>query len=117
MVRRVAGRILRDLNFDMVEAATAREGLDQCRLHMPDVILLDWQVGEASGLSVLQTLRAMDGGDAAKVVFCTAERGPASILRALEAGADEYIMKPFDADIVHSKLVLCGVLDPARRVA
>ena len=117
MVRRVAGRILRDLGFDVVESATAREGLDQCRLHMPDVVLLDWQVGEASGLSVLHTLREMDGGERAKVVFCTAERTPASILRALEAGADEYIMKPFDADIVHSKLVLCGVLDPARRVA
>ena len=113
MVRRVAGRILRDLGFDVVESATAREGLDQCRLHMPDVVLLDWQVGEASGLAVLQSLRDMEGGDHAKVVFCTAERSPESILQALETGADEYIMKPFDADIVQSKLVLCGAL-PAR---
>ena len=117
MVRRVAGRILRDLGFDVVESATAREGLDQCRLHMPDVVLLDWKVGDTDGLAILHALRNMEGGKRAGVVFCTAERSPGNILRALEAGADEYIIKPFDADIVYSKLVLCGVLDPAQRAA
>ena len=110
MVRRVAGRILRDFGFEVTEASTGREGLDQCRLHMPDVILLDWQVGDLDGLGVLHALRADAAGSRAKVVFCTAERSPECILRALEGGADEYIMKPFDADIIHSKLVLCGVL-------
>ena len=113
MVRRVAARILRDLGLDVTEAETGREALDQCRLRMPDVMLLDWQVGDMDGLGVLRALRDMEGGGRAKVVFCTAERSPASILAALEAGADEYIMKPFDADIVHSKLVLCGVLPVA----
>lgn len=110
MVRRVAARILRDLGFEVSEASTGREATTQCRVSPPDVVLLDWTVAGMSGFDILSAIRAMPGLHQPKVVFCASERSPKSILRALEAGADEYIMKPFDADIVHSKLVLCGAV-------
>ena len=113
MVRRVAARILRDLGFDVSEAATGREAVDQCRVSPPDVVLLDWTLGEMSAFDILDAIRSMPGLTTPRIVFCAAKRSPKNILQALEAGADEYIMKPFDADIVHSKLVLCGAL-PAR---
>ena len=114
IVRRVAMRILKDLKFEVVEAATAAEALDQCRLNMPDAVLLDWHIsGPDRGLDVLAGIRKLDGGARVKVIFCTTERSPAKIIAALEAGADEYIMKPFDSDIVESKFVLTGLL-PAK---
>lgn len=113
IVRRVGARILRDLGFDVVEAATGAEAMDQCRLQLPDTVLLDWDLEGRSGLEVLGGIRGMTGGDKVKIIFCTAERSPQKIMQALQAGADEYIMKPFDSDIVESKLMLTGLL-PAR---
>jgi len=113
IVRRVAVRILRDLGFEVMEAATGTEALDQCRLNMPACVLLDWDLRGRNGLDVLLAIREMSGGEGVKIIFCTAERSPAKIMQAIAAGADEYIMKPFDSDIVESKLMLTGVL-PAR---
>jgi two-component system chemotaxis response regulator CheY len=113
IVRRVAVRILRDLGFEVMEAATGTEALDQCRLSMPDCVFVDWDMRGRSGLDVLHAVRELPGGDGVKIIFCTAERTPEKIMQALSAGADEYIMKPFDSDIVESKLMLTGLL-PAR---
>ena len=119
MVRRVASRILRDLGFEVNEAGTADETVELCRVRMPELLLLDWHISDGEGetfdgLDVMRRVRALPGGDALKVVFCTTERDPARIIAALQAGADEYIMKPFDSDIVEAKLVLTGLLPPRR---
>ena len=114
MVRRVAGRILREFGFDVQEAATGREALDQARLRLPTLVLLDWNLKGLDGLEVLAALRSLPNGESIKIVFCTAERSPERIVAALQAGANEYIMKPFDSDIVESKLVLTGLLPPRR---
>ena len=118
IVRRVSARILSDLGFSMVEAATAAEALDQCRLDMPDAVLLDIHIAPEvhNGLQVIAAIRALPGGKDAKIIVCTTERAPANIMRALDAGADEYIMKPFDSDIVASKFVLTGLV-PAQTLA
>jgi two-component system, chemotaxis family, chemotaxis protein CheY len=77
---------------------------------MPDVVLLDWNMPAMNGLEFLRQLRAEPGGAAPRVVFCSVENDLDRIREALEAGADEYIMKPFDGDIVASKLALAGAL-------
>ena len=76
---------------------------------MPDAVLLDWNMPVMDGLSFLIELRKLPGGRHPKVVFCTTENEIPQITRALSAGADEYIMKPFDRDIVASKFEEVGL--------
>ena len=109
VIRKVARRILEDLGFEIAEAADGMEALAWCRAAMPDSILLDWNMPVMGGLEFLRKLRAEPGGDAPVVIFCTVEYDLAHIEEALEAGADEYIMKPFDGDIIESKFAEVGL--------
>jgi len=110
MIRRVAGRILKDLNFETQEAENGKEALDMCKAEMPDAILLDWHMPVMDGLSFLKALREEPKAKEPVVVFCTAERDVDKIIEALDAGADEYVMKPFDSDIIESKFSQAGLL-------
>jgi two-component system chemotaxis response regulator CheY len=110
VVRKVARRILEDLGFEVAEAGDGAEALAWARTTTPDVILLDWNMPVMDGLEFLRQLRQEPGGDQPKVVFCSVENDLDRIREALASGADEYIMKPFDGDIVASKLALVGVL-------
>ena len=110
VVRMVARKILEGLNFQIVEAENGKLAMEECAKAMPDAILLDWNMPVMSGIDFLRQLRKMDGGQTPIVVFCTTENDVPHIRQALEAGADEYIMKPFDSEIVRSKLVLLGLL-------
>ncbi len=111
VIRKVARRILEDLGFEVAEAADGVEALAWCTAVMPDAILLEWRLPGMDGLEMLRRLRAMRGGHAPKVIFCSAHTGLERIREALEAGADEYLMKPFDGDIVAGKLALAGALE------
>jgi two-component system, chemotaxis family, chemotaxis protein CheY len=110
VVRKVARRILEDLGFEVAEAADGVEALAWVRTAMPEAILLDWNMPAMNGLEFLRRLRQEPGGTAPKVVFCSVECDLDRIREALDGGADEYIMKPFDGDIVASKLALAGAL-------
>jgi two-component system chemotaxis response regulator CheY len=109
VIRKVARRILEDLGFEVAEAADGMEALAWCRTAMPDGILLDWNMPVLNGLEFLQQLRREPDGDRPVVVFCTVENDPDHIARALGAGAAEYIMKPFDSDILESKFAEAGL--------
>ncbi len=109
VIRKVARRILEDIGYEIAEAADGVEALAWCRAAMPDAILLDWNMPVMDGYEFLGNLRRMPGGDQPKVVFCTTENDVAHIARALHAGANEYIMKPFDKDIVRSKFEEIGL--------
>ena len=110
VIRKVARRILEDLGFEIAEAADGMEALAWCRATMPDAILLDWNMPVMNGIDFLLRLRSEPGGMAPKVVFCTVENDLAHIEQALESGADEYIMKPFDGDIIEAKFAEAGLL-------
>ncbi|MFC3067858.1 response regulator [Phenylobacterium soli] len=109
VVRKVARRILEDLGFDVAEAGDGADALSFCRATMPDAILLDWHMPVMSGPEFLRRLRLEPGGADPRVIFCSGETRIARIREALEDGADEFIMKPFDADIVMGKLAQAGV--------
>ena len=111
VIRKVARRILEGLEFEIVEAEDGEQALDACKRHLPDAILLDWNMPKMDGYEFLRSLRKMPGGDTPKVVFCTTENDVAHIARALHAGANEYIMKPFDKDIVAAKFQQVGLID------
>jgi two-component system chemotaxis response regulator CheY len=110
VVRKVSRRILEEIGFDVAEAADGVEALAWCRATMPDAILLDWNKPVMDGLEFLIKLRKEPGGDKPVVVFCTVENDPEHIGKALEAGAVEYIMKPFDSDIIESRFAEAGLL-------
>jgi two-component system chemotaxis response regulator CheY len=108
VIRKVARHILETLEFAVDEAEDGREALARCEASMPDVILLDWNMPVMSGMEFLRALRQTDLVQP-KVVFCTTENDIGHIRAAIEAGADEYVMKPFDRDTLHSKLQIVGV--------
>ncbi|WP_414473364.1 response regulator [Microvirga sp. M2] len=109
-IRKVSREILASLSFEVAEAENGEAGLAACQERMPDVILLDWNMPVMDGYSFLKALRMYPGGEAPKVVFCTTENDMDHITRALEAGADEYIMKPFDKAILEAKFQELGLI-------
>lgn len=110
VIRKVARRILEGLDFQIAEAENGEEAIEACRREIPDAILLDWNMPKMDGYDFLRALRRLPGGDKPKVVFCTTENDVAHIARALHAGANEYIMKPFDKDIVEAKFQEVGLI-------
>lgn len=110
VVRMVARKILEGLNFEIEEAENGKMAMDACVKQMPELILLDWNMPVMSGIDFLRALRKMDGGQTPVVVFCTTENDLAHIQEAIGAGANEYIMKPFDSEIIESKLNQVGLI-------
>ena len=109
VIRKVARHILETLDFTVTEAGDGREALASGLASIPDVILLDWNMPVMSGMDFLRALREADVPSRPKVVFCTTENGMAYIRAAIEAGADEYVMKPFDRETLESKLQIVGM--------
>jgi two-component system chemotaxis response regulator CheY len=108
VIRKVSRHILETLGFTIDEAENGRQGLDACERSMPDVVLLDWNMPVMTGIEFIIQLRQHPGGDRPKVVFCTTENDVAHIREAIQAGADEYVMKPFDHETLQIKLQLVG---------
>src|SRR5262245_31714545 len=101
-MRAIASRMLQTMEVAVMVADNGQSALDSCRSFMPDGILLDWNMPVMDGPAFLQELRATPGGDQPKVIFCTSESDMDKIVTVLGAGADEFIMKPYDSEILRS---------------
>lgn len=110
VVRMVARKILKDLDFEIVEAVDGKEALAKCDTEMPDAVLLDWKMPVMNGIEFLREMRTMPGGEDPIVVFCTTEDDMSHLQEALTAGANETVMKPFDGDVIESKFSRTGLL-------
>ena len=110
VIRKVARRIIEGLSLRVSEAEDGRLALAACAAEMPDAVLLDWNMPVMDGYEFLRELRRMPDGTTPKVVFCTTENDVAQIARAVHAGADEYVMKPFDREIMTAKLREVGLV-------
>ncbi|OYW44880.1 MAG: hypothetical protein B7Z33_10760 [Sphingomonadales bacterium 12-68-11] len=108
MIRKVARQIVEALGYRVEEAENGAEALVLCRAAMPDLILLDWNMPVMSGLDFVAALRLLAGGHKPKVLFCSNEREAANIGKGIAAGADGFVIKPFDAATLHSKLQRIG---------
>jgi len=117
VIRKVARRILEGLDFQISEAENGEEAIEACRQQIPDAVLLDWNMPKMDGYEFLRVLRRLPDGDRFKVVSCTTENDVAHIARALHAGANEYILKPFDKDIVEAKFQEVACSDRRMRAA
>jgi two-component system chemotaxis response regulator CheY len=110
-VRAIIGKILRDEGLEVVEAANGREGLE--RLRQPpgvELVLVDWNMPEMNGLDFIKAVRADRAYDPVRIMMVTTETEQQQVVRALEAGANEYVMKPFTRDILVAKLSLLDAL-------
>ncbi len=110
VVRKAARRMLEKHGFVVEEAADGAEALAACRHQLPRAVLLDWNMPVMDGMEFLKAARAEFGPDQPVVVLCTTEAELSRILAALEAGAQEYVMKPFDEAILVDKFTQVGLL-------
>ena len=110
VIRKLASRMLTDLGIECREAENGAIAYDRCLEAIPDIVLLDWNMPVLDGMAFLKKLRATQLDHQPKVLFCTTETDFSNIALALSEGADEYIMKPFDEEILSSKLRLLGIL-------
>ena len=111
IVRKAARRILERRGFSVREAEDGLQALEACREALPRLVLLDWNMPVMTGLEFLQAARAEFGPDKPIIMLCTTESELERIVTALSAGAQEYIMKPFDDEIITGKLVQLGLLE------
>ncbi len=110
VIRKIARRILEGMHLATSEAADGREALAACSFRMPDALFVDGAMPGLDGYEFLRKLRKMPGGDRPKVVFCSTEQDVALIARAMHAGADEFLIKPFDRSAVESKFGNLGLV-------
>jgi two-component system chemotaxis response regulator CheY len=110
VIRMVARKILHELSFSTEEAEDGLVALEACKRAMPDAVLLDWNMPVMNGIDFLREMRKLPGGDLPVVVFCTTENDIEHIQEAITAGANEYIMKPFDSEILQAKFSQVGLL-------
>lgn len=113
VVRKVARRIFEKLNFETDEASSGQEAIDSCLKTMPDAILYDAHMPPMASVEFLTTVRAMPNGSKPIIIFCATDNDSGEIARALTAGADEYVLKPFDTDTIKAKLAATDLLTAA----
>ncbi|MFN3510695.1 MAG: response regulator [Tsuneonella troitsensis] len=108
MIRKVARRIVESVGYAVVEAENGEEGLARCRAAMPHLVITDWNMPVMSGIDFVTALRAIPTERRPRVVFCTTNSGARDIHKGIEAGADEYVIKPFDDASLVSRLQAIG---------
>src|ERR1039457_1636115 len=110
-MRTIIGTILRQIGMDVIEAGTGLQGLEQLEQN-PDVdlVLVDWNMPEMNGLDFIKAMRAQYTYDHIRILMVTSETQLEQVTKAMSAGADEYLMKPFSRDILLAKLDLLDIL-------
>jgi two-component system chemotaxis response regulator CheY len=109
-MRLILSRMLRELGLDVTEAADGLEALGLIEAGLsPALMLIDWNMPRMTGLEFVVAVRQPPFGSTARLVMVTTETEVVQVVRALEAGADEYVMKPFTKDSIFGKLQLLGL--------
>lgn len=109
VIRKVANRILSDMGYVVVEAADGSEALAKCAIDMPDAILLDWDTPTMTGLDFLEQFKHVEGSDLTRIIYCTSEIMVSDMTKAKRAGAHAFMMKPFNRNILQTKLKEAGI--------
>ncbi len=110
-IRTILAKTLKELGFEVCEAANGREALEVIEAEKATVqlVLLDWNMPEMNGLDLLKRLRQAPEFASLVIVMVTTEAELKHIAEALDAGANEYVMKPFTKDIIVGKIQLTGI--------
>lgn len=110
VVRKLERRFIEELGFTADEAESGDHALVFCQHTIPDLILLDWYMPGMDGMEFLKAFRGLPDNEKCKIVICTTESNIEKIIYAMSSGANEYVIKPFDADIIKLKLQQIGML-------
>jgi two-component system, chemotaxis family, chemotaxis protein CheY len=109
-MRAILGKILKELGFEVTEAGHGREGLERLQqVEKPQLALVDWNMPEMNGLEFIRAVRADHTYDDMRLMMVTTESETSAMISALEAGANEYVMKPFTKDVILEKLAILGI--------
>jgi len=112
-MRLIIGKILRDLGIDVIEAANGREALERMREYSDvELALVDWNMPVMDGLDYIRAVRSEREHDAVRIMMVTSESEQEQVVRALDAGANEYLMKPFTKEVLVAKLSLMDIETP-----
>ena len=109
VVRKVARRILESFKLEVLEAEHGQAALEQCQQAMPDAVMFDYHMPGMGTVEFLSTLRGLPNGKKALIVYCTTENDMADISRTIAAGADDYVIKPFDRESLRAKFAGLGL--------
>jgi two-component system chemotaxis response regulator CheY len=109
VIRTIARRIMEELRYSVDEAEDGMGALRACREKMPDLIILDWNLPSMKGVEFIKSVRGQQDGGHPVILFCTTESDAGEIASAMAAGANEYVLKPFDGGVVRAKLADIGV--------
>ncbi len=109
-MRTILARMLRGLEFEIVEAANGREAMEQLQSAGKfDIALVDWNMPEMNGYDFVRAVRAEHMYDGVLLMMVTTETEMENVVRALAAGANEYVMKPFTPEVIMEKLRIFGM--------
>lgn len=111
VTRGMIGRILREFGFEIIEASNGLEALEKVRIERPELALVDWNMPEMNGYEFIKAVRSDPEYDYMKIMMVTTESDIDQMTAALEAGANEYTMKPFTKEIITEKLAILGVIN------
>ena len=112
-MRRILAKIVQPLGFEIIEAENGQDGLDQLFSNDDvELVLVDWNMPVMNGLEFVKAVRADNQYATQKIIMVTTETEPSQMARALMAGVDEFVMKPFTSEILVDKMKLIGVASP-----
>ncbi len=113
-IRRMLQRIVEPLGFDTLDAEHGQDALDQLDTDNPvDVMLVDWNMPVMDGLTLVKQVRSSSEFADTTILMVSSESDPRKMMKALLAGADDYLVKPVSQEMIRDKLETLGVLDPA----
>ncbi len=113
-IRRMLQRIVQPLGFDTLDAEHGQDALDQLDTDNPvDVMLVDWNMPVMDGLTLVKQVRSSSEFADTTILMVSSESDPRKMMKALLAGADDYLVKPVSQEMIRDKLETLGVLDPA----
>lgn len=110
VVRKVSRPMLESFGYQVFEAENGEEALARCRADMPDLVLVDWDMPVMGGIEFVTQLRALHASIRPFAVFCTSRSATGDIYKGIDAGADEYVIKPFTEASLREKLSGIGAI-------
>ncbi len=117
VIRKVARRLIEDLGFVVVEAATADQAQALCVENMPDGILIDWDMPGMASIDLIHWLSHYPAAEAVKTLYCTSEVLVSEMTRAKRAGVSGFMLKPFNRSMIAAKFVEIGLIDQEQHAA
>lgn len=117
MVRKVARRLIEDLGFIVVEARNGDEAFQTCRDNMPDAALIDWDMPGSDPIETIRQIRLLPDAADLRVLYCTSEILLPEMTKAKRAGANGFLLKPYNRKLLVQKLIETGILGQPQRAA